>query len=344
MNEREILLYHSLKGLHLLDKAPKMRIVRDICGLQAQFSRNPQYSLWLRASDYHPDTWGDGLCKLWSHRGTMYVVPLDEAGVHLAALGTPAHFVEGAWGLTRREMEYWSAFLIDRIQSGTTSRDGLKSACLAHGMSEDLLDRVFYGWGGLIREMVLRGMILMKTGTQKEYFVPQNVPFWDQNEAKKALFERYFAHFGPASIDDFRHFFTHFRSAQDGPLLDSVLSGLCRTVIDGAAYYHAQPLTEDGPLPECVLVPGFDALISGYHDRSRMIDDAHKRKLVNMAGIVFPSVLLRGRLRARWKIEGDKVVVTPFEPLLKKDEAALRRSVRSRLSPAVRQVEFLPPC
>ena len=342
MTGRQTLLYHSLKNLYLLDKAPKTQVVSDLMGLQAQFARNPQYSLWLRASDYDPERWGDGLVKIWSHRGTMYVVPEGEVGLHLSAVGYPDAFQEGAWGMTAREMDYWSAFLIDQIRAGNQTRDSLKAACRRAGIDEDLLGRVFYGWGGLIREMVLRGRIVMKTGTEKAYFVPERVGFLPRDDARREMIRRYFTQYGPATLTDFRMFFTNYRMAEVRPLLDELLPQLLVTEIDGEKYYHARPLEEPGEIPECILVPGFDNLVSGYRDRSRMIDKENASRLVNQAGIVFPSVILRGRMRASWKIEGDKITVTPFERLLKKDEAAVRRAVRARLSPAIRRVEFLP--
>lgn len=87
-----------------------------------------------------------------------------------------------------------------------------------------------------------------------------------------------------------------------------------------------------------MLIPGFDQLVMGYRDRTRFIRPDHARRLVNMAGIVFPGILLRGQIRARWKEEGGRVLVTPFEPLLKKDETAVRRTVKKMLG--IREVVF----
>ena len=62
MDERD-LLYYTLRGAHALNRAPKLQLARDLIGLQAQFSRNPEYALRLRASDYSPD-WSEGLIKI----------------------------------------------------------------------------------------------------------------------------------------------------------------------------------------------------------------------------------------------------------------------------------------
>ena len=339
MTGRELLLYNSLRNLHLLERAPKAEILRDLMGLQAQFSRNPQISLRLRASDYSEDTWDDGLVKVWSHRGTIHVLPEEELGLHLSAKGQPLPFRENYWRLSVAEQELWAPFLVQQISEGNDTRDGLKAACTAAGMSEDLLGRVFYGWGGLIQEMAWRGMLVCCTGTDKRYRIPKAVQFVDPTEAKRTLIRRYFTVYGPATVQDCTTFFGE-KAAVLRPLLAEILPEMRCTEIGGVKYYHGRELVMDGEIPPCVLIPGFDQLVLGYRDRSRMIDKQHARKLTNVAGIVFPAVLLRGRIRARWKLEKETVVITPFEKLLKKDEAAIRRTAKQRLG--LREISYQP--
>ena len=316
-------------------------MLRDLCGLQAQFSRNPQYSLWLRATDYTPKSWDDGLVKTWSHRSTMHVVPEDELGLHLSAMDRHSPFADIAQYMKAEDIERWSAFLVEQIGNGNQTRDGLKQACRAAGMDEDLMGIVFHGWGGLIKAMCYRGQIVVQTGTEKAYRLPRKIEFIPRDQARRVMIRRYFEHFGPATVRDMKHFFTGYRDKDIKPILEEILPSLTQTDIDGTAYYHAHPMDTDGELPDCVLVPGFDQLVLGYKDRSRMVDEAHFRKLINQAGIVFPAVIVRGRMRASWKIEGNAVIVTPFEQLLRKDERSIRRAVREKLAPAIRRVQFV---
>ena len=332
MNTRELLLYQSLRGLHSLEKAPKAEVVRDLCGLQAQFSRNPMLSLWLRASDFSPEAWGEGLIKIWSQRGTTHVIAEDELGLYLSAQDSCGPYGDGWWGLTRAEMERWTPFLRDQVAAGNDTRDGLKRACLDAGMGESTLSKVFYGWGGLIKEMCLRGLIACRTGTDKRYLIPKPPVLQDRDDARKALVRRYFRHYGPATAADCRAFFG-WKQKEMKPLFDAILPELRATTVDKAVYYHAEPL-EEGELPPCVLIPGFDALVMGYKERGRFLDAANARKLTNMAGIVFPAAIVRGRVRARWKLENGAAHVTPFERLYKKDEAAIRRALRAAFGKA----------
>lgn len=338
MNEREMLLYNTLVNLHSLERAPRMQIVRDLLGLQAQFSRNPEISLRLRANDYAPDTWDDGLVKVWTHRGTIHVVAEDELGLYLSA-ADPGEFLDGAWNMTVGEQHRWAPFIADQVRAGNDTRDGLKRACADAGMSSILLERAFNGWGGLIKEMANRGLLACATGTDKRYVLPERVVWMPRDDARRALIRRYFETFGPATPADCRGFFG-WPTAELNPLLDELLPTLSKTTVGKRRYYHVRPLIQDGTLPDCVLLPGFDQLVLGYRERSRFLDPRHSRKVVNMAGIAFPVILLRGMLRARWKLDGRRVFVTPFEHLLKKDEAAIRRAAKKELG--LKEVVFLP--
>ena len=338
--DNSALLYNSLKGLHLLEKADTHTVVSDLIGLQAQFANYPKASLQIRASDYQAEAPFPGLVKIWSHRGTMHLVPEDELGLHLAALDNRGPFADGYWGLSKADAEYWAPFLEEQIGLGNNTRDGLKGACTHAGMGEDLLQRVFYGWGGLIREMVTRGWIVCGTGTQKEYFIPKAVPYYERDQARRIFLRRYFEHFGPATLADCRYFFGNWKKADMDPLLKELLPSLFCTEIGGKKYFSLREPVTDFTLPTCLLVPGFDQLILGYKDRDRMLEKRYLREVTNMAGIVLPSVLIRGRIRARWKLTGSNLIVTSFDKRLKKDEAAIRRKAKEVFGNQIKGVFF----
>ena len=248
--------------------------------------------------------------------------------------------MEGYWGISRVDAERWAPFIQEEICWGNNTRDGLKAACADAGLGEELLHQAFYGWGGLIREMVTRGLIVCGTGTKKEYFVPDAVTWMDRDEARRVFLRRYFEHYGPAILSDCRYFFGNWKKADMDPLLNELLPELVYTVIEGKKYYSLHEPVTDAALPECVLVPGFDQLVLGYRDRDRMIERQFLKELTNISGIVSPPVLVRGRIRARWKLTGSDVQVTFFDKHLKKDEAAIRRKVKEVFGKTAKQVVF----
>ena len=79
----------------------------------------------------------------------------------------------------------------------------------------------------------------------------------------------------------------------------------------------------------------------GYKDRSRFLDDEDKAKVTTNTGIVFPTILLRGRLKARWKKEGAKILVTPFRPLRKNEQKLIVEKARDVFRSEMQEVVFL---
>jgi hypothetical protein len=67
------------------------------------------------------------------------------------------------------------------------------------------------------------------------------------------------------------------------------------------------------------FLPAFDNAILGYHDRSRIIDDAHRG--LSVAGE--RAVLVDGRVAATWTVAADTVVVTPLRRFSRADRTAV---------------------
>ncbi len=320
MTEREIFLYNSLKGLHLLDdvsgkKCGMHKIVNDLLGVQSQFASYAELSLFLRTGSFSHEKFSRGFYKIYSHRGTMHVVSEEELGLHVSAYAYPKGFCDMAWGIPLAEAERWSDFIISMIKDGKETRNELKDACRKNGACDELLGKIFYGWGGLVCEMIHRGKIVCMTGNGKKYAIPREFDFMDVLEARKIMVRRYFENFGPASMEDCMYFFGKWKKNEMEAVFESVLPGLCNVRVDGKVYYYRGRLVKKAEIPPCVLVPGFDQLVLGYRNRSRMIDEKHLGLLTNSSGIVHPSVIVGKRIRASWKIDGKKILVKPFEEL-----------------------------
>ncbi len=337
MDERD-LLYYTLRGAHALNRAPKLQLARDLIGLQAQFSRNPEYALRLRASDYSPD-WSEGLIKIWAQRGTIHVIREDELSLFLSAADVPEAFVDGAWAISSASQNRWAPFIQDQIRAGNDARDGLKAACLRAGMDEKLLDRIFHGWGGLIKEMAWRGQLAIVPGTEKRYLIPKPFERIPRDEAREALIHRYFCTFGPATIADCRYFFGWKAREMETPLRRALESLAC-TRIGSADYFHSPGLPPADAIPDCVPLPGFDQTILAYRDRSRQMPPDHARRVTNIAGIVFPAAVVRGRIRAIWKNDRERILVSPLEKLYKKDERAIEHAFKREFG--AKEVAFAP--
>jgi hypothetical protein len=143
------------------------------------------------------------------------------------------------------------------------------------------------------------------------------------------LVRRYLAAFGPAASADLRawcglaglpravaairHELVAFRDERGRELLDLP---------------HAPRPDPDTPAPVRFL-PAFDNAILGYHDRSRIIDDAHRG--LSVAGE--RAVLVDGRVAATWTVTADRgpgtVLVTPLRRFSRADRTAVAEEGRA---------------
>ena len=341
MMKRRELLSCSLQNQFLTEKGNRLEILSELCGLQAQFAANPREALRIRARDFSEDSWSEGLLKVWTFRNTIHVIRADELGLFLSAKGDNGPWGESWWGVPAAVKPYWSEFIREKVAAGVEEREALKAECRRAGMDEELLGRVFHGWGGLIKEMSDRGLIAYRPGAGKRFFLPEPPEWMDRDEARRILLERYFRRFSPASAEDCATF-TGFGLPEVRGLMKTL--PLRSVEAEGKEYFFLGVLPRPRPLPACVYLAGFDQLLMGYKDRTRLLDPEDKLLAVNQAGIAYPGILLYGRLRARWKKEPGRLLITPYHPLspaaCRLAAAAGRRLFGQKELPVV----FLPPC
>lgn len=144
----------------------------------------------------------------------------------------------------------------------------------------------------------------------------------------QALVRRYLAAFGPAAPADLRSWcglaglpaavasireeLVAFRDEHGRELLD--LPGAPRP-------------DPDTPAPVRFL-PAFDNALLGYHDRRRIIDDAHRGLSVAGARVV----LVDGRVAATWSVEAGAVIVTPVRRFSRTDRTTVAEQGRALAS------------
>jgi hypothetical protein len=324
--------------------------VSELCGLQAQFANNPKYGLWIRGNDFDATGWQEGLVKIWSFRKTLHVVLEEELGLFLSACGVPQAWHSG-WNLEARRMEYWSAFLLDRIGEGICGRGQLKTACREKGMEDRELELVFHGWGGLIYEMSRRGLIAYHPGTEKKFVLCPRISWMEKDQARRVLLRRYFRTFGPATIEDYLYF-TGYKKREFEAMIGCPVKDLPRRPEllgpdlrhlsrEGKDYYYTGSLGPAGDIPPCLFLTGFDQLLMGYRDRSRVVEDSFRAQVTTATGIVHPTIILRGRLRAAWKKDGDSLQVRAFTRISRRDQRLIAETGEALFGESLREFRFL---
>ncbi|MFJ6677168.1 winged helix DNA-binding domain-containing protein [Actinosynnema sp. NPDC091369] len=334
----------TLARQFLLDRAdvPVSDAVAHLCGSQAQEPQEPFVGLWSRLRAFDPTELDDlltGRRVVRTHlmRRTVHLVTADDAlawrarhepmlrqrvlgvyrrefdGVDLDALATAARDVM-ADGEPRTMPELGRA-LAPRWPS-------VGPRALGEMVVAALLPTVQLPPRGLWRRKGGARTALMSSWLGRE--VPPPAPD-GSDPVGEALVLRYLAAFGPATTADLRSW--------------SGLAGLPRAVAAARAKLltfrddHGRELLDlpDAPRPSpdtpapVRFLPAFDNAILGYHDRTRIIDHAHRGLSVAGARVV----LVDGRVTATWTTAaagagaGAGVTVTPLRPLTRTEHTAV---------------------
>ncbi|GHU93856.1 hypothetical protein FACS189479_05850 [Spirochaetia bacterium] len=321
------LLYWRLKNQFLVSRGKRLEVVSKLLGLQAQFANNPKYALRIRAADFDEETWSDGLVKTWIFRHTLHVIPSDELGLyHSAYEGVPGDWVDD-WGMKASRIESVAAFLMERIRAGLCGRADLKEQCREFGLSEQEMAYAFNGWGGIFSQMFRRGLIAYHPGVEKKFIVCKNVKFIDRDAARIELIRRYFRNIGPAKKEDCYIFMGYYLNPRKAAQELMEAAGLEAVTCEGEEYFYLGSIPEEGEIPKCLFLAGFDRMIMGYKNTNRtyLIDKKNMHEIVTPQGIAFPTVLLDGRVCAKWKM-GNPVLVTPLENISAKNRRLIQNT------------------
>ena len=313
MTAEEILL-RRLANQHLLEPTDCQRAAGELCGVQAQFLSNALHALTIRCGG--ADT--GGLVKSWTLRGTVHVFPAEDLPLFLhrgrRRQLRPCDTLEGDEHVTAERKAYFAQIILEEVSAGRDTREELKAACAAAGMTPEEGESIFNPWGGLLRALCEQGKLCHRVQEKKAFCLCPPFEPMEEGEARLELARRYFSHYGPATVKDAAYFFGTTRAK-----IRACLEHLPVTadVWEGKTYYSIPgEETCPGALPECLFLAGFDPLMLGYEKtESLFLPREHLRGIFSLAGIVMPAVLLRGKVVGRWKRTGRKAAVTLFEPV-----------------------------
>lgn len=336
----EELKIRQLTNQHLLAPKDKMTVVRDLCGVQAQFFPNAMHSLKIRSNDYDEQTVADGLVKNWSVRGTVHVFAESDLPLfircnngecyHKNEWGGYTFWNDGrrVWALTPERQKELATAIITAVSEKAYTRDALKELCREHGMTELEESGMFDQWGGGIRELCERGFMHYVVQEKKAYIASPEFNPIPEEEAKLEIARRYFTNIAPATIHD-AMYYTGAKQAEVKNWLKvlPVESFDC----EGKTYYYIpNEKTYDKEIPPCIFLAGFDQLMLGYQKKESIyLPQEHLRGIFNLAGIVMPPILLNGRVVGKWKKKNANVMFTLFETISDREKKIISNTAEN---------------
>lgn len=145
-----------------------------------------------------------------------------------------------------------------------------------------------------------------KAGNQYELRAQHN-ELIDPDEAIKQLMPRYLDGFGPASLADFCKW-AGLSISRVRPLWQAASRDWLAV---GEQRFVAHPPVATA-LPEVILTAGFDAALTGYVDKTWLVDSTHQSQLWTKNGILNPLVIVNGNVVGTWhfNVQGKRLMAT----------------------------------
>ena len=311
-----------------------VEIVRGTPLIQAQVFAAAELCLSARVRGFTRQRLSDALyverslVRTWSLRGTLHLVPADEAALWAAAArGSCPYWQTSAWltkyGLTRRRVSALIAAIGESLQSCCLTRSELATAVEARlGWTHPLLRS---GYGQLLHPAAMTGRLCF--GPPKG----ANVTFvradewlggWPQvdgDQARREILRRYLHTFGPARPADFS-IWSGFQPAAARQLFAE--ARLQQVSIEGTrAFVLPGDTTFRAPRPSVRLLPRYDAYVIGSRPRWPILPPAveqrvkqdPKGRLESITGM--QPIVVNGVIAGLWTHREKKIQLEQIMPI-----------------------------
>jgi winged helix DNA-binding protein len=337
---------------HLLNRAPKtelVKVVSDVCGVQAQVMSGAGMAIWARVDNVTVGDIEDALwkrrrlVKTWCMRGTLHLLSADDLPVYVAALKTRRLYRSGSW----LKFHKISLKEIDSITS--EARNALDGRCLTRqelvndivkraGLRKWVRREMASGWGSLLHPASYQGNLCFgpRQGRNVTFVRPdQWLRTWKEPSSERAfrtLIQRFVAAYGPSSREEFSHWWGILeRDALR--IFQSITDELEEIEFEGhKAWLRREDLetvTTSKQTKSVRLVPSFDPYIMFYHPRELLVEGKHRTKVFRqLAGWVSPVLLIDGVVAGIWQYKKSsnriQVIVEPLRPLDSRERQLLQ--------------------
>ena len=320
-------------------RAETLALVAEQGGLHAQVMSSAELSLWARVDELEAGgvaaaLWDDRtLVKTWAMRATLHLLPASEYGLWQAAIGRFSHYLAPAWlrafGVTAEELETLLAAVAEAVRGQVLSRSQLAAAVTKETGSAELGDKLLNSWGALLKPAAFRGLLCFGPGegqtvgfTSPETWLPAPGPRVDPEEAALVVTRRYLATYGPATRDDYSHWWGGTTPAKAGRLIAALGDEVVTVTVEGEPAFvlreHAAGLGAVEPVASVRLLPAFDQyVIEASSRRGHLLAGPFRDRVYRPQGWLSPVLVVDGVICGVWKsARKAKRVVVEIEPLV----------------------------
>jgi hypothetical protein len=343
---------HTIRSHYLGRKAAGgdlVRVVDRLCGLNAQTARAPYLSLWSRIEGFSRNDLEQAfihqrrLIKTWLMRGTVHMVPTREFFIYHKALrdtfgkGWLRELSRRGLLLPERTRKRLHQEIVGLLSSEPRTKNELFSEIQRLLKGHDRRQQKRYV-GLALRELSYRGLVCHGESTGPWYHFREHrfetVDNWiggqdvvdpAEDEAQHQLLVKYLRGYGPASAGDFAYWtglkmtvvkklFTAAQAQLEPIEVEGQRAPLWILKEDAARLRdRAREIDGEASLPVRFL-PEFDSLVMGHRDKSRILDEIHRKKVFLRLADVAPAFLVDGRVAGTWgyRMTTGKMEIHPF--------------------------------
>jgi hypothetical protein len=324
---------------HLDRRAPRsamLPVIARLCGLHAQVMSSAELTLWARVEGLEADAveralWEErALVKTCAMRGTLHLLPADDAGIFLSLLASGRGWELPSWqryfGMGPKEWEVFRPAVRDALDGEILTREQLATVIAGMPGLEHIGDELKSGWGTLLKPLAWQGDLVFgpSQGNRVTFMSPKaasrswrGVP--EPDEAAPGAIVAYLGAYGPATADGFARWISRGRIAKRS--LKSWFAALSDRIteveVDGERSYvrseDVDAIAAARPTDAVRFVPGFDEYVLGPGtDDTRIVPAARRRLVSKQSGWIAPVVVAGGVVGGTWEQDGELVRVAWF--------------------------------
>ncbi|HVO36856.1 MAG TPA: winged helix DNA-binding domain-containing protein [Candidatus Acidoferrum sp.] len=337
------------------------KAVGSICGLHAQAALTPYVSLWNRVEGFTRETLDDALykrrslVKTWFMRGTLHVILSKDLPIYHNALERMWFEHHGRymrppdWPSREERQRLFYPRILKVLDEKPLRRKELNEKVLsAFAEAPKSYQRLFSGWGGILKETGFRGLTVHAEPCGNEAcfarldrWLPNiDLDGISEDEARAVLFRMYLRGYGPASTQDFTYW-SGLMAGETRKACEANESKLRTVRVEGSDkklwmlkedFKTLERLDLQERVSPCLL-PKFDPFLLGHKDRSRFVSDTFLKHVYRKAGDIVAVLLINGRIAGSWTSKKTKkkltVHINSFEKLEAETQIELKRIVKS---------------
>jgi hypothetical protein len=306
-----------LERHRLVGRAPSSELVAvagAICGLHAQLMSSAELSLWARTDGLERGAVEEALwkhrtlVKLWAMRGTLHLLPADELGVWLSALGT--YTGRGMTGQYRNDA---LTDVVGRALEGRVLTREELAVAVEHGTgSRTLADWVRSSWGSDLKPASWRGRLCFAPSengrarfTSPASWLGGRIELPEPEDALRDITRRFLAAYAPAPAEHFG-IWAGFGPARGRRMLTALGDEAVEVEVEGElGWVLARDLPDLAGAESAEtaqLLPAFDPwAIGAARGSAAVVTPKHRARVYRPQGWMSPVLLVNGRMDGVWR-------------------------------------------